>query len=265
MQTNERTLLSGHHTTQAIPDVAQPWLIPACTAPASCETVTSQPAIKMSIVSNSQLLREGLVKLLVAHIDLELIGSYPASMHVPAALTNPVNHIVLLDGSINFAALQTWIAYWRGLTPPALILVLELVHDNDMVLACIEAGANGYVLRGASAAELAQAITLAQQGLAHCTPDVTAQMFARLAAYRRASSQPLQVQTILTPRELEVLHCIAAGWSNQDIANRLVIGVRTVKHHVHNILEKLKLRRRWEAAHFAVEQGWIDTDLPSHE
>jgi DNA-binding NarL/FixJ family response regulator len=218
--------------------------------------------VALSIVSNSQLLREGLTLLLTPHLDLRLVGSYPSVVSQAAVLPNPSGHVVLLDGSIGRPAVVAWTHRWRALTPTAPVLVLELVNDVEVILGCIEAGAKGYTLQGASAQEVAEAVRLLQQGRALCGPDVAAEVFRRLAAYAGAQAHLSLPSVPLSERELQVLTYIAADYSNQRIADALVIEVRTVKHHVHNILEKLHLHHREEAARLAASQGWLDMSIP---
>jgi two-component system nitrate/nitrite response regulator NarL len=227
-------------------------------APATIGHRTGISAI--SIVSNSQLLREGLTSLLMAHSRLHIIGSYSGRMPGAIPLPSPAGHVVLLDGNLGRNLGVAWTLYWHGMDPPAHVVLLELLEDIDLILSYIEAGAAGYTLQGASVADLVEAIDGVRQRVAHCSPEVTAGLFARLAALRSAVP-PVGLAAQLTPRELEVLRYIAEDYSNQAIANALVIEVRTVKHHVHNILEKLNMRRRGDAARFAATQGWLAPDL----
>lgn len=213
--------------------------------------------VPISIVSNSCLLREGLPGLLASHLSVEIMGSYGAEPLPTDTSFSLARHIVLLDSGIGSNLATAWTRYWRSISPPAAVVVLELANDSSAILNCIEAGAVGYTLQGADVAEVAATIRRVQEGTVLCTPQVTAQLFARLAEPRLPPGPPALLVR-LTPRELEVLRCIARDYSNQEIADALVIEVRTVKHHVHNILEKLKLRHRWDAARVAVEQGWIE-------
>jgi DNA-binding NarL/FixJ family response regulator len=213
----------------------------------------------VSVVSNSVLLREGLVALLATHIDIQLAGSYSAGPVVPLDPPNPPGHVVLLDGAIGLQAAAHWACFWRGLDPPAHVLAVELDDDIETILPYIEAGVGAYTLRGASVSEVVAAIVGLQQGLVTCAPHVASRLFARLAdqaARLRGNRHGLPPS--LTRRELEVLRCISRDYTNSEIAAELVIELRTVKHHVHNILQKLKLRHRWEAARVAVDQGWLD-------
>jgi DNA-binding NarL/FixJ family response regulator len=214
------------------------------------------PYVAMSIVSNSRLLSEGLPRLLSPHLQPDLIATYQGKFQVQAPLPNPKGHIVLLDIGIGRAEAVAWTRYWRGLMPPACVLVMELNNDTALILDCIEAGASGYTFQGASAGEVARAIIDLCNGVARCSPEITAELYARLAALRTTVTE-LTVSP-LTARESEVLHYIAAGYTNSEIADQLVIELRTVKQHVHHILGKLEVRSRGDAARLATEKGWLD-------
>jgi DNA-binding NarL/FixJ family response regulator len=141
------------------------------------------------------------------------------------------------------------------------VLAVELPDDTELILDCIEAGVSAYTLRGASAAEVAEAISGVRGNRANSDPRITAGVFARLAALAdQTAHEPARATPVLTPRELEVLHHLSLDRTNKEIAVRMVIEVRTVKHHVHSILQKLKLRHRWDAVRLARERGWLDVD-----
>jgi two-component system nitrate/nitrite response regulator NarL len=227
--------------------------------PSAAPTGTSTP-LSLSIVSNSRLLREGLSVLLATYLDFRVAGSYAASAISVPLYPVATGQVALLDGVMGRERAVVWTRRWRSLSPPAQVVVLELANDAEVILACVEAGANGYTLRGASAADVATTIQAILQGRAHCSPEITACLFARLADLGAASGSLPQPASSLTARELEVLRYVAMDYSNQEIAATLVIEMCTVKHHVHSILDKLKLRHRDEAARLAAEQGWLGTD-----
>jgi two-component system response regulator NreC len=240
---------------QNLREYAQPTL-----APVSPHRTRPPAPIAVSVVTNSCLLQEGLVQLLGTHLDLELVGSYGEEFLDPAQIPNPARHVVLIDGGLGQAAILSWVRFWRGQVPGVYVLVLELTNDIPLILACVEAGAHGYTLQGASSIEVAAAINEVQQGRAQCSPEVAARLFARLAAQGASVPALSCMKGPLTDREMEVLQYLARDYSNQDIATQLVIEVRTVKHHVHNILEKLQLHHRWDAARVAIERGWVKDD-----
>jgi DNA-binding NarL/FixJ family response regulator len=217
-------------------------------------------AIPLTIVSRSRLLREGLATLLCASDRARLVGLYADDPDAVTSAANPTGHVVLLDSGMGKDAALHWTRFWRGLTPPAHVVVLELIDDVDVILACIEAGAAGYTLQGASVAEVAETIARVQQGIAQCSPQVTARLFQRVAAAGAAPPAVAGSESPLTARELEVLRCIAGDLSNDQIAAKLVLQLSTVKHHVHHILDKLEVRHRWDAVRVALDRGWLDRD-----
>lgn len=218
---------------------------------------SAREQVALTLITNSRLLRDGLLALLAPHLDVRLVGSFTGQPCPMAAPLNPAGHVVLLDGSIGQDSMVRWARFWRSLTPPALVLAIELEEDPPVLLACIEAGVSGYTLQGAAAADVADAIVGLQRGIATCSPTVVASLFARLEALGSDRGTAAPPPTSLTHRELEILSYVNQDYSNQEIAAILVIEVRTVKHHVHNVLQKLKLRHRWDAARVAVERGWL--------
>ena len=222
-------------------------------------TLDSLP-IRLSIVSDSYLLREAIALLLQSHQPMCLIGSYLGGINIISTALNPPNHLVLIDSGIGENATITHIQKWRSLQPSPYVVVLELKNDTDLIVDCIQAGAHGYALQGASSIEIVQIIEQVYQGTAQCSPEVTAKLFERLAQSKVV--QQSEEKPPLTRRELEILHCIAKNYSNREIATELVIEVRTVKHHVHNILRKLKVKYRWQAAQLALENRWVHS-VPS--
>jgi DNA-binding NarL/FixJ family response regulator len=130
----------------------------------------------------------------------------------------------------------------------AQVVVLAVSGGDSEILACAEAGVSGYLLRDQSHAELVAVIASAARGLTSCPPPVAAALVRRIGTMADERRVRPGEQGRLTPREREVLDLIEQGKSNKEIARLLFIEVRTVKNHVHNLLEKLKVHRRGEAA-----------------
>jgi DNA-binding NarL/FixJ family response regulator len=213
-----------------------------------------EPTIPISIVSNSLILREGLVLLLTPHINLHLVNSYPAESGPPiSVLDNPPRHVVLLDSNIGCEVGVAWTEYWRSQPVPAQVLMIELLNDLEVIFACMEAGAGGYTLQGASMSEVAEAIQVVNKGLAWCPPEIALKLFEHVVMLRTTQHEPDAQHGVLTARELEVLEYVAEGFSNQEISDTLAIEICTVKHHVHNILGKLQVRCRRDAAQYAIK------------
>jgi DNA-binding NarL/FixJ family response regulator len=216
--------------------------------------VSVQVDVCISVVSNSRLLREALVLLLKNHQSAHLINTYPGD--IDPAVISPSPRLVLLDCGIGRDLSISQILQWRSLKPSPYVVVLELKSDPDFILDCIEAGAHAYALQSASSTEIRQVIEQVYKGIFQCAPEITAQLFNRLSQ-SKIVQQPSR-KAPLTRRELEVLYYVAKEYSDREIAVQLVIEVRTVKHHVHNILQKLSVRTRWDAAQLALKNCWLD-------
>ncbi|HKY53900.1 MAG TPA: response regulator transcription factor [Anaerolineales bacterium] len=137
------------------------------------------------------------------------------------------------------------------LKPSTKVLALGLTEDKQHVLRYVEAGATGYVLKDDSLEGMIETIRAAQDGKVFVSPQIAAAIMERLATLARLFSDvesSVTNTTELTTRELEVLRLVGEGQTNQQIAEHLVIEVGTVKNHVHNILDKLHVSSRGEAA-----------------
>ena len=138
-----------------------------------------------------------------------------------------------------------------GLKPSTKVLALGLTEEKQNVLRYVEAGATGYVLKDDSLEDLIETVRAAQDGKVFVSPQIAAAIMERLSGLARLFSDVennITNATDLTARELEVLKLISEGRTNQQIAENLVIEVGTVKNHVHNILDKLNVSSRREAA-----------------
>jgi two-component system nitrate/nitrite response regulator NarL len=134
----------------------------------------------------------------------------------------------------------------KAANPRARLVAFPLDESDDRVFACAAAGFSGYVPRESGAEELHRAVVDAIEGRMHCAPHIAAAMFSRLADFLQ-EPQPPPLPS-LTSRESEILALVDQGCSNKDIARRLAISSATVKNHMHNILQKLQVSRRGEAA-----------------
>lgn len=204
--------------------------------------------LRVMIVTDVRLYREGLSSVLAGQPGLDVVGhSSPGDATLGGmAMVKP--HVVLIDSGL---VIRTDVCR-RVATLAADIRVIAFAveEDNDHeVLACAKAGVVGFVAREASAEDLVRAILTARTGLATCSPRATAALIRSVATL--STDQPLRSEpTGLTPREYQILSRVDAGLSNKEIANQLGIAVVTVKNHIHNILAKLSVHRRGEAAAF---------------
>lgn len=165
---------------------------------------------------------------------------------------------VLLVGGDDSDHLEELVRAAREACAEVKILVLGAEAGQRGALALLRAGAKGYMFRDQSLAELRAAIFEVAAGEIVCTPRIAHLLFSHLAELGRERRRDEQLDYLdLTARELEILHLIAGGLKNQEIAERLNLSVHTVKNHVHNILERLGVKSRWSAVSLACEKGWL--------
>lgn len=201
--------------------------------------------LSVLIVSEVRLYREGLAELLAREGALHIIGT---AAHTADALTQACElapAVVLLDHAV--AESLTFSRLLNQVRPQILVVALGLPESDDAVLSFAEAGIAGYVARDGSVQDVVAAIESAARGELRCSPQLAGTILRRLA-WRAAVGGDPAPQTALTSRETEIVRLIDQGLSNKEIAVRLGIEVATVKNHVHNLLEKLRVHRRAEAA-----------------
>lgn len=147
----------------------------------------------------------------------------------------------------------------RVCSPESRILIIDVPDSEAAILSCIEgAGASGYLLQDASADDLVRTIAALARGETLCSPRIVHMLFSRVSALANYNDGPgAEYETALTRREREIIALIERGLCNKEIAVQLSIEVQTVKNHVHNILDKLQLQDRREAARYARERGLL--------
>jgi two-component system, NarL family, nitrate/nitrite response regulator NarL len=200
---------------------------------------------RVLIISEVRLYREGLVRLLRRDERLDVVGiasDVPDALaHLPELEQPP--DAVLLDVPAPVGLRAP--GQLEAALPAARILALNVPDaDESAVIAWAEAGVSGLLDTGVDVDEVAQAVETTAQGGTVCSPKLAAVLLRRVA--REAESRP--AATSLTARERQIAELIEQGHSNKEIAERLQIGLPTVKNHVHNILTKLKATRRGQAA-----------------
>jgi DNA-binding NarL/FixJ family response regulator len=200
--------------------------------------------IRVFVLAEIRLYREGLARVLGRRHNMHVVGMAAGWDEASAPLRRLLPDVVLLDMTIqqSFAAVREA----RAASPSSRIVALAVRDHEDEVLACAEAGVSGYVTRQDSLETLVAAIESVARGELLMTPRMTAVLFERLGAMSAATGSAEADR--LTPREREIAMLVRDGYSNKAIAQQLRIELPTVKNHVHNILEKLHVRRRGEAA-----------------
>ena len=214
--------------------------------------------IKILLVDDQPLFREGLRTLLSVQSDFEIVGE--AGNGEEAIRQVRIHHpsVVLMDLQMPLMDGVTATRRLKAEQPECRVIVLTTFDDDDNVFEGLRAGAVGYLLKDAPSEKLSEAIRLAARGESFLQPSVAAKVvaeFARLTGAKRADS--LSLIEPLSEREREILILIANGASNREIAKRLFLAEGTVKNHITNIFGKLGVRDRTQAALKAKGMGLV--------
>jgi DNA-binding NarL/FixJ family response regulator len=202
--------------------------------------------ISILLVDDQQLIRQGLRALLELESDLQIVGEAENGEAAIAQVEKLQPDVVLMDVRMpvmdGVAATQQICQRF----PTVNILILTTFDDQSYVAAAIQSGAKGYLLKDTPSEEIAAAIRAVDKGYTHLAPGLMEKVISRQQP-AIAMALPTELAE-LTPREREVLKAIATGANNREIANSLYISEGTVKNHVTNILNRLNLRDRTQAA-----------------
>ncbi|MBC7335605.1 MAG: response regulator transcription factor, partial [Clostridia bacterium] len=201
--------------------------------------------IRVLIVDDHQLIREGLRKVLALQEDIVVAGEAATGEEALRLVRTLKPDVVLLDINLPGAdGIKVCEAMQQN--GVAKVIALTIYDDDDHVFAAVRAGASGYLLKDVNPDELARAIRAVAAGEAVMHPRVTGKVMREFN--RLAAELALLAGVSLTNREVEVLRLVAMGYSNKDIAARLFISQKTVKNHMTNILRKLQVEDRTQAA-----------------
>ncbi|ROT29296.1 response regulator transcription factor [Micromonospora sp. HM5-17] len=216
--------------------------------------------IRVLIADDQAMVREGFGALLAAQPDLLVVGDAANGAEAVAAARRLDPDVVLMDVRMpvldGLAATRQLVGNRPDRERPR-VLILTTFDLDDYVYEALRAGASGFLLKDAPAAELVHAVRVVAAGDALLAPAVTRRLIAEFAA-RPGRDRPRPTSlAALTPRETEVLRLIARGRSNAEIAAELVVAEQTVKTHVGRILAKLNLRDRAQAVVVAYESGLV--------
>ena len=208
--------------------------------------------IKILIADDHHVVRKGLVFFLQTQPDLEVVGEASNGEEALKLATSLEPHIVLMDLSMPVLDGIEATKELKKQAPHIQVMILTSFSDQDHVIPALEAGASGYQLKESDPDELVAAIRKLMNGENQLHPKVTTHLLTRLT---KSSEKKVNFIDHLTKREKEVLKEIAKGKSNKEIGAALHITEKTVKTHVSNILSKLGVQDRTQAALYAVQHG----------
>jgi DNA-binding NarL/FixJ family response regulator len=226
--------------------------------------------VRVLVVDDQRLMRDGIASLLEIQDAIEVIGT--ASNGKEALSLHP--DVILMDVRMPVMDGVVATGQVRRQLPSCRILMLTTFDDEEYVIDALQAGASGYLLKDLPAPDLASAVQAVYKGIYQLDPAVASKVIASLSRPQTLDSAEQSVSVSssstmrnagtwspqhadLTGREVEVLRLIAKGATNREIAEQLVISEGTVKNHISNILSRLGLRDRTQAAIYAREKGWL--------
>jgi DNA-binding NarL/FixJ family response regulator len=215
----------------------------------------NKKSIRIFIADDNCLLLEGLVSMLREQDDFTVVGTAPNGSKAVEQIKDLQPEVALIDiGMPDKDGLEVTQILHQDL-PEVKVIILGLVDLTDEIMACIEAGATGYVLKESSFDHLVETIRSVHRNEAFCSPKMAASLFSRIAELKSEVKTQIPSDSVkLTMRELDVINLIAEGLSNKEIAKKLFIETQTVKNHIHNILDKLQLHNRFETVQYARER-----------
>lgn len=200
--------------------------------------------IRVVVLADVRLYREGLSRLLAAHDDLAVAGQAPVDTDAIALIRTARPDVVLVDAAA--ACESSIVEELLHTCPEARIVAYGMRDESDQPMRCAELGVSAFVSGEASDDELVRVVMATARGELLCSPRIAARLMQRVRVLAKSQPQQLPFRD-LTAREERIVALIADGLSNKEIAERLGIELCTVKNHVHHILEKLHVSRRSQA------------------
>jgi NarL family two-component system response regulator LiaR len=215
--------------------------------------------IKVIIADDHVLFREGTRNLIEQEKDLEVVGEASDGEEAVELVTRLSPHVALMDIAMPKVNGVEATRQIKARQPSTAVLILTAYDNDQYILALLEAGAAGYLLKNVSGKELVNAIRAVYAGEAVLHPTIAQKVFSRFGT---AEGQPSELAQLaeLSERELEILRLAAKGLSNQDIAEKLFLSRRTVQAHLGNIFRKMDVGSRTEAVLQALRKGWLGLD-----
>ena len=220
-----------------------------------------QPEEKLSVLlaDDHAVVRQGLRAFLELQGDIVVVGEAVDGQEAIVMAQELLPDVVLMDLVMpHVDGIEATRQICR-LSPGTRVMVLTSFAEDDKLFPAIKAGAMGYLMKDVSPAELAEAVRAVHRGETPLHPEIAKKLMREFADPAVGTLQ----REDLTDRELEVLALIAQGLSNRDIAAQLVLSPKTVKTHVSNILSKLHLADRTQAAIYALKRGILPSDKPA--
>ena len=221
-------------------------------------SVSVDPPIRVLLADPHALFRRGVRLVLEDEVDIEVVGEAGDGLDAVERITELTPDLVLMDVGMPGVSGIEATRRVRAAVPSVKVAILTVSERDEDLFAAVRAGATGYLLKEVSIEELPEAVRAVARGHSLISPSMASRLLTEFNVLSRRVEEQHGNVPRLSDRELEVLRLVARGLSNRDIATELVIAENTVKNHVRNILEKLQVRSRMEAAMYAVREKLVD-------
>jgi len=218
---------------------------------------TAMRELKLIIVDDHAIFREGLRALLDMEEDFQVIGEASHGAEAVAMVAEEPPDVILLDLHLPDGLGSDFCRELLGVSPQSRVLILSAYDDDQEISAALIAGASGYVLKTVGGERLADNIRSVSRGEVLLAPTVAAKVVRQLSRLREEATKQEEALDGLTPREREVFFLASRGLRNSEIAEELYLSEKTIKTHLRNIYNKLNLTSKAELRLFAVRMGLV--------
>jgi len=209
--------------------------------------------VRVLIVDDHFLFRQGVIHTLSQEVDIAVAGEASSVAQVLEKARNLLPDVILLDIKLPDGSGLQAVARLQQECPYSKVVMLTVFEDEDVLLEALKEGAQGYLVKGISGEELVESIRAVHRGETFITPTMAGRLLSELI--QPGSNRSLRGLGELTEREREILEQVARGRTNREIATQLYLSEKTIKHYMTNILQKLQVRNRVEAALLATREG----------
>lgn len=206
--------------------------------------------VRVVVADDHPLFRGGVIRTLEEHGGFEVLAGVGSAEEAVAEAERHLPDVALLDVSMPGSGLAAAAAIGRSF-PSVAVVMLTVSENDDDLMAALKAGARGYVLKGVESAELVRVLLAVAGGASHVSPALA----ARVLTAMQSRDVRTDAADELSQREENILRLVATGLSNKEIARELDLQEKTIKHYMTNILQKLRVRNRVEAALRARDMG----------
>ncbi len=202
--------------------------------------------IRVAVIDDHPLLREGVAHTLESEEGIAVVAQGSCAQDAIRIAREEEIHVMLIDISMPGNSISAVRSIVKE-NPNLKLAILTVSESEDHVMAAMQSGCDGYILKGVSGPELVSVVRTIYEGQSYVSPSLAARLFSRSQERHGSSQLGADPLDSLTYREEQILDLVAQGWSNREVAEKLSLSEKTVKHYMTKILKKLRVRNRVEA------------------